>query len=427
MKQVLIIGAGASGLMAARELRKQGIDFLILESTEHVGGRAKTLMRNPHIEFGPEFLHGETPLTDQLLEEYKLPYYDLKFDYHLFKDGKLSPLPDFWERLCAVIKDIKLQGKDMPFSEYLEKFDKHSEIDKDISKTFVEGFDAADLTRMSTRALKDMPEVACDPGVRKMRRPLHGYGELMGKIAEEVFPHICFTYVVEVIEWKKNYAIVRGYTGKEKIPFEIEAEKVIDTVSVGVLRKQKISPRPKELDHFLNHVEMGQVVKLVAELDPEFFHVFENNSFPFISAPDLCFSAWWTTTPIHTNTITAWAGGERAIKLEGKSEDDLRSLFVQELATISSQAADSVSSWIKNIYYHDWSDDNSFLGAYSYPTVAEHSIGKTQTAFEDTLYFAGEAFHEEFSGTIVSGTIEGALITGKAAALKIIFPQGGHL
>ena len=39
---------------------------------------------------------------------------------------------------------------------------------------------------------------------------------------------------------------------------------------------------------------------------------------------------------------------------------------------------------------------------------------ETETDFEDTLYFAGEAFHSE-----MSGTIEGALLTGRDAAEKI--------
>jgi len=37
---VVIIGAGVSGLSAASELRKSGLSILILEARDHVGGRA---------------------------------------------------------------------------------------------------------------------------------------------------------------------------------------------------------------------------------------------------------------------------------------------------------------------------------------------------------------------------------------------------
>ena len=41
--------------MAARILKERNIDFLLLEATEHVGGRALTLKGNPHINMGRNF------------------------------------------------------------------------------------------------------------------------------------------------------------------------------------------------------------------------------------------------------------------------------------------------------------------------------------------------------------------------------------
>ena len=39
---VIVIGAGTSGLSAAKELKSAGIDTLVLESSDHVGGRCFT-------------------------------------------------------------------------------------------------------------------------------------------------------------------------------------------------------------------------------------------------------------------------------------------------------------------------------------------------------------------------------------------------
>jgi monoamine oxidase len=68
--KVLIIGAGAAGLMAARILKQKNTPFTILEATDRIGGRALTLEGLVPIEFGPEYLHGETPVTDALMEEF---------------------------------------------------------------------------------------------------------------------------------------------------------------------------------------------------------------------------------------------------------------------------------------------------------------------------------------------------------------------
>lgn len=395
--------------MAAKILKEKNIEFIVLESTDHVGGRARTLKSSPPVEFGPEFLHGETPLTDELMESYNLPWYDMKFDYHIFKDGKLKPIPDFWKRICDVSKGINLKV-DMPFIDYLSTVDAHSQEDKDLVASFVQGFEAADLSMISTKDLPDM----CDPNLGKMRRPLNGYGELMERLSNEVISHVYFNYSVEEISWEKNKAIVKGTIGKENLPFEFEAEKIIETVSIGVLKTQQINPRPKALEEFIDKTEMGQVVKVIADLDHEFFHSFPKNTFPFISSPDLSFTAWWTTTPIHTTLVTAWAGGEKARELAKLSEDELRERFIKELSTISKLPVDQIQSWCRVTYHYDWNHDSSYLGAYSYPKV-NRDDDKLETVFEDTLYFAGEAFDEE-----MSGTIEGAFQTGKSAAEKVI-------
>jgi monoamine oxidase len=412
--KVIIIGAGASGLLAAKLLKEKDDPFIVLESTDRLGGRAQTLEGHPHIELGPEFIHGQTPLTDELFEEYKIPYYDMQFDYHLFQDGELKPLPEFWKKVCSVVGEIKVPENDLSFADYLATLNGHSETDIKISEAFIQGFDAADLTKISSYALSEMKDQVCDPKVRRMRRPLNGYGELIEKMSSDLLPHIRFNHRVEEISWKKNEVTVKGTKGPTNLPFMYKGSKLLITVSVGVLKSLKISPRPRELDRFLEKVEMGQVVKVVAELKPEFFHLFRDHTFPFISSPDFSFSAWWTTTPVHTNTVTAWAGGEKARALKNLNEIELITIFIDELATMTLQSTADIKEWLLHHYTYDWNSDPSFLGAYSYPVVSDDHKAMTQTSFEDTLFFSGEAFHEEFSGTI-----EGALITGKEAIQKM--------
>ncbi|WPU66648.1 flavin monoamine oxidase family protein [Peredibacter starrii] len=411
--KVIIIGAGAAGLMAARVLKEQRVDFIILESTHRLGGRANTLKSHPHIEYGPEYLHGDTPLTDKLVERFGLTTYDVKFDYHYFKDGEMRATPDFWERLTHVIEDIDLKN-DISFSDYLRMYDQNSKIDQDMAKIFVEGFDAADLDTISSKELHDMKDQVADPKVRRLRRLLNGYGELIENLAQDLLPHIYFSHIVEEIVWNRDKVTVRGAIKEEDIPFEFFGEKVINTMSVGVLRNVFISPMPDLLNHFLDQVEMGQVVKMIGEFHPAFFYAFEDHSFPFVASPDLNFSAWWSASPLHLPIVTAWCGGARARKLTAMTEDERKEVYIQELAKISSLSPEEVRCQIINIHHHNWDEDPSFLGAYSYPRVNYRRMAEMVTSFENTLYFAGEAFHEE-----MSGTVEGALQSGKEAAEEI--------
>jgi monoamine oxidase len=65
-EHIIIIGAGAAGLMAARELARAGKRVTILEARDRCGGRIYPL---PAADFGypaeggAEFIHGEARVT----------------------------------------------------------------------------------------------------------------------------------------------------------------------------------------------------------------------------------------------------------------------------------------------------------------------------------------------------------------------------
>src|SRR5438552_4061755 len=69
---VIVVGAGASGLSAARELSARGKKVIVLEARERIGGRIYPLSESEFgypAQGGAEFLHGETPLTRALIKE----------------------------------------------------------------------------------------------------------------------------------------------------------------------------------------------------------------------------------------------------------------------------------------------------------------------------------------------------------------------
>jgi monoamine oxidase len=71
-EHIVVIGAGAAGLMAARELARAGKRVTILEARDRCGGRIHPLPSayfGYPAEGGAEFVHGEAPVTHGLLRE----------------------------------------------------------------------------------------------------------------------------------------------------------------------------------------------------------------------------------------------------------------------------------------------------------------------------------------------------------------------
>src|SRR5687768_14530717 len=68
---VLVLGAGAAGLSAARTLVDAGRSVAVLEAGDTPGGRMRTLQVPGlgAIELGAEFVHGKAPITAALVRK----------------------------------------------------------------------------------------------------------------------------------------------------------------------------------------------------------------------------------------------------------------------------------------------------------------------------------------------------------------------
>src|ERR1700726_3747482 len=145
----VVVGAGAAGLMAARELARAGKKVTILEARDRCGGRILPL---PAAKFGypaeggAEFVHGEAPVTHGLLREAGLSLLPIQGTQWTVEDGKFSREESQDPHEAELHKALQELKDDLTVAEFLRRRFAGPECGRlwhSIERMF-EGYDAAD-------------------------------------------------------------------------------------------------------------------------------------------------------------------------------------------------------------------------------------------------------------------------------------------
>lgn len=419
---VVVIGAGVSGLAAARKLAESGLQVVVLEASDRVGGRILTVRDGETVvELGAEFVHGRPKALWDLIEEAGLETFERVGQFMRLEDGKIvvGGWEDDEDEPVERLKEFA--GPDCSFLDYLERIGvPEDEWAEEIG--YVEGFNAADAREASALALGKQQRAEDEIEGDRVWKLKGGYEGVVSYLRDRVVAaggEIRLGARVVRVEWKAMREGREGGAKNAKVfsaSGEVfEARACLVTVPLGVLQAGTIEfvPGVPRVMDAAGRMRMGQVCR--------FTMVFGRRLWPkemsFLLARESTPGVWWTGRPAEEKTLTGWVGGPRSVQLLGLSSEDLRERAVQAAAEALSLDENEVRAELEGFHTHDWQADEGFRGAYSWvPVGGLEASAEMSEPVEGVLYFAGE--HTDTTGHW--GTVHAALGSGLRAAEQIM-------
>lgn len=426
---VVVIGAGAAGLMAAKVLGDAGRKVVLLEARDYAGGRMRSeypVGSDVPMDLGAEFVHGRSPVTFGLVKQFRLPLVEIDWDGVKMKDGQPEDAVDFWQQVDTIFDRMKNAGEtDLSFRAFLDSVtDEDLQAAKPAATAYVEGFNAAEADRISVQSLVQGEQAAASiDGERQFRFP-GGYGGFVKALAASVHAervHLRTGTVVTRVEWQPGNVSVE--TGRERW----KAPAAVITLPLGVWQAPageegtiEFVPALDEKQAAARQLIMGQVVRIALRFRTPFWEA-KVPYITFLRTEDEHFPTWWSLYPLTSPVLIGWAASRYADRMASCDAQGVAEHAVQALAGAFGMSPAEIWDQVESWHYHDWRHDPYSRGAYSYVGVGGMDApGRLAEPVADTLFFAGEATCTDGHAS----TVHGALATGMRAANEVLARQG---
>ena len=411
---IVVIGAGAAGLMAARELSLAGRKVTILEARDRCGGRIHSL---PAAEFGypaeagAEFVHGEAPVTRSLVREAGLSLLPIQGTQWTVEDGKFSREESQVPHEAQLHKALQELKDDLTVAEFLRRLFAGPTYDRlrHSIERMVEGYDAADPERASTLALR---EEWMDGARSTQARIAGGYGALVDFLTAGCRNHgvaIHLGSAVTAIEASNGKGVVHCANGDAH-----GYDAVVLTVPLPLLKGILLPPTERERVAAAAHIGFGNVIKILLRFETHWWGEKRTDlaDLTFLLS-DARIPVWWTQHPADLPVLTGWFGGPKTEGMASLGEYELIEAGIASLAEIFGCDPKELMRNLVAARAINWAHDPLARGAYSYVTPQTRAAQAVLSRIDGgAVFFSGEALYRGRD----MGTVEAALASGLETA-----------
>ncbi|CDW84613.1 amine oxidase [Stylonychia lemnae] len=431
--EVLVIGAGAAGLGAAKYLKKAGIKAKILEARDRIGGRVHAVpfgSDSKLIDLGGQWIHGLGPSAGDLKDwQGKLnPIYQIAVDnniqtvkaWHLqsriqknfwYKGGEIPH--DIWGILEQVEDYLEEHNEEADESETIDQFvkrkfnyEKGSEEEMILDWILIYRFGQDYGANPKNQSARYQEEDIIFDGTEDLIP--ESMLSILNIVAEGL--DIMFNQQVTEINYERDQVVVKTKEG-----IEYFAQKVIVCVPLSILKAKDIQFKPvlpEEKQNSIQSMGVAQMDKLILEFDKVFWDE-ETDWFNYIAERN---GDWCQTLNIYKYfqrpILMMFNAEPNTHNFEDMTDEEVLASGMKVIRDMFPNATEPI-----NYLRTNWNKEEFSKGTFSY--IAANSKPEycevITRNIDSKIWFAGEYGYFDFIGTV-----NAALISGENSAKEIV-------